>query len=451
MAVNLYDHQRAGIMAALTHLRGEGRGYYLAHEPGLGKTLSSICIARLLGARKIVVISPKVALYVWSRQQAQWWPEAETHINAVGYRSSKPSFHVVNFDHYRAHEKQLQLALRDADLLIADEAQTLKNPQAKITKAIQRLAPSARHLLLLSGTPAHSPLDWWSQYRLIAPQDPYWSQPYKAYKSQVARLGGPHQNWVVGERPDGVAEAKTHLAPYTHVAVTAELDLPEPVRNVVNFDLSLRELRVYKEMERDLVADLDKDGQATVDLVLTKLLRLAQITGGWVPDDNTQSPVQLGTSKLDSCLELLDQWSAHKVVVAFRFAQEVEQVFQALTPTSRAVRKITGDTPAERRSDIERWFQRTDQPAVLLINERAGGVSLTLTAARALILYSVGPSVITYRQLLGRVHRIGTTHAPQIYSLQANSTLDAVLYQALEEKCDVVALVSRLRQATWKG
>lgn len=445
MPVKLYEHQKQGIVTALTHMKAGGRGFYYAHDPGLGKTLSAIMTARLLGAKKIVVLCPKVALFVWRRQVMQWYPQAIVFVNAPGWRTDKPTFHVVNYDQYRgSKEKIWSIRLANADLLILDESHYVKTPTAKVTRAVLRLATLAKKVLLLSGTPAHAPTDWWSQYRLIAPDDPYWAQPFKTYRAQVSKLGGPQNNWVVGEKGDGVAEAKKHMTPYTHVASMEQLDLPEPVHEPILYDLSPRELKAYRQLERDLVADLDENGQVSVDIVLVKLLRLHQLTGGYVPNDHDNKIVQLGTSKLDTCMELLDQWCEHRVVIACRFRHEIEQLKQTIK--GRQVWTITGDTSSVERSRIEETFQKTKDPAVIVLQYRAGGVALTLTGARALILYSMEPSVIGYRQMLGRVWRISMTHAPVVYPLLANQTLDSTIYESLQAKADTVALVKKLKE-----
>jgi SNF2 family DNA or RNA helicase len=91
-------------------------------------------------------------------------------------------------------------------------------------------------------------------------------------------------------------------------------------------------------------------------------------------------------------------------------------------------------------------FQTIRAPHILLLQYQAGGTSITLTAADAMIFLSMTPSVIEHQQIAARIHRIGTTTHVQYLYLLAEGTVDQDLHNGLKAKADVVALTSLLRR-----
>lgn len=456
MPLQLFSWQKAGVLQAVRALREHG-GYYLEHDPGLGKSLSAIIIANLLKVERVAVITQKVGLYVWKNQIQLWNPRAGgaiiTRKGTVECWPGIPYFLITNYDQIRMPSPALKRMLdQHPQLVIADEGQNLKSPSAKQTKAGRLLMAAAPYRLFLSGTPAHNPLDWHQQYRMLAPADPYWNRTYTAYKTEVAIPHPYIRGAIQGFRPDAVAKAQSARVPYTHVARSEEMDVPEPIITEVPFDLSPAEEKVYRSMERDLFAAIkpiegaDHYQQTTsATIALTKFLRLHQITGGHVTDDSGRTAT-IGTSKFDACIELLKERRDQKVIVACRFRAEIQDLVATLDFAGRSYATITGDTSGKTRSEIEHEFQATNRAAVLLLQYKAGGVSLTLTAARALILFSLEPSVIAFRQMIGRVFRIGQKTNVAILPLLARGTIDERLFRGLQQGLDAVDLIKFLRE-----
>lgn len=474
MSVKLYDHQVAGIQAAAKRFAAGHRGFYLRHDPGLGKSLTTILLAKALDYRSVCVVGPVISLGVWQSQIQKWWPEARGAIvrgdGGQSWRWMEPgacTFHITNYEQLRNAETSqrfLNVANVDRsklDLLVLDEAQAIKSVSAQCTKAIQKIVGKFQHVLLLSGTPAHSPLDWYAQFKLVAPEDDYWgTQTFTRYKQRVAHLGGPNQNWVQGFDQREVREAASHVLPYCHVATSSELNLPEPIWTPITFRLSEEEDRAYREIDRNLTLDLGNGVSAGAELVVTKLIRLHQITGGHISGDDG-IPHPTGRSKLQALAELLAERSRQKVVIACRFRWEIDAIANQIGFREGSLGKvragkvlpngtvsegghvaltITGDTPQAERSRIEQVFQTSSNPIVLILQYRAGGASITLSKADALIFYSWEPSVIAFRQMIGRVFRIGVTTHVQMIPLMAEGTIDERLYQGLCSGLDGVDL-----------
>lgn len=456
--------QIEGSVAAIQALQKYG-GAYLQWDPGMGKTLGTQAIARYLKCERIVVTCPVVAKGVWRREVAKWWPAASVReIDEIDLPLEGPTFVLISYDKLidpvpanpnkirnLAGRDRLHTLLRwQPDLLVLDEAQYVKSHKTKRTRSAMKLAAGAKYRLLLSGTPAHSPLDWWSQYRIIDSSNNMWQQPFQRFREDVMVLTGPNGNWPK-RGPDGKPQMKpgaqnrllNAMAPYTHHASASLVNLPEPIESIVPVVLSKTENKHYDEMVKFLRTELDPDTEAQATIVLTKMLRLTQISAGFVTD-NAGDLRDLGTSKLDACLELLEEREHQKVVVSCRFVHDIHRLEAALEARGTQVRVLSGATPEKRRPEIEDWFQKTPGPKVLLIQQRAGGVAITLSEADALIFFTLENSVPMWRQTWGRVWRIGQKGHVQIIYLVGDRTQDETQLIALKENASIVDMARQM-------
>jgi SNF2 family DNA or RNA helicase len=449
--------QVEGSVAVIQSLQKYG-GAYKQWDPGMGKTLGTLAVTRYMHLSRIVVVCPVVAKGVWRREVAKWWPSARViEVDEID-DSPAPTFVVISYDKLidavpadplkvrkLMGRDRLHTLLRwQPDMVVFDEAQYIKSYKAKRTRSAMKLAGGAKYRLLLSGTPAHSPLDWWSQYRIIDSSNPMWSQPFQRYREDVLLLTGPNGNWPK-RGPDGKPMMKpgaqnrilNAMAPYTHHADAHLVNLPDPIESIVPVKLSPTENKHYTEMAQFLRTELDPDTEAQANIVLTKMLRLTQISAGFVTD-NAGDVRDLGTSKLDACLELLEEREHQRVVVSCRFTHDVKRLSTALGARGVNFKTLTGATPEKQRPEIENWFQQGEGPRVLVIQQRAGGVAITLSAADALIFFTLENSVPMWRQTWGRVWRIGQKGHVQIIYLVGDGTQDETQLIALKENASLV-------------
>lgn len=455
----LFDYQKHGIIAAYDKLL-ESEGFYLQWKAGMGKTLGAIALHHMLKSPRTVIVAPVVAQGVWAREFDKWLPGTrvvfdtpteDCDVCVITYDKIKdPKSDDLKTQRYTGRDRLHRLLAWQPELLILDEAQYFKSPSALRTRAIWKLAAGCHYKLLMSGTPAHSPMDWWAQFRVIAPTEPIFRQQYKQYRAEVMVLAGPNGNWAMRNsrggfitRKDGYDKLVRAMAPYVHAVAKDVLQLPEPLVEEVPITLSPREQRAYNDMRDYLRAELPDDaGEANATIVLTQIMRLVQISAGHVTDSEGNT-VDLGSSKLDACMELLDQRDEEKVVVACRFRQDIARLRKALEERKRPFRVIDGSVSQTARTEAEDWFQQGEHNGVMLLNYQAGGVAITLTKASALIYYTLTPSVIQWEQMGARVHRIGTTTNINVYYLQA-SDQDDLLYSGLKAGASMVDMARLL-------
>ena len=414
---------------------------FLHHGVGVGKTRTALGIARALGAQKVLVLAPPVALGVWERELATWQPGVWSFasLREAIELPQGPLLAATNYEQLLNPRRLKALQSVAWELLILDESHYVKNPHSRRTKAVQKLAAGIPRRLLLSGTPTHGPLDYWSQYRLIAPDDPVWAQKFNDYRAKVSILGGPNNTWITGYRQHVVEQiVQENVLPYTDVVPTSVLQLPAPLESPVPLTIG-REHGVYQALKQDLIAYLDSGETVTAAHVLTKLLRLQQITSGFVTNDEGRTE-PVGTTKLDACCDLVAEREGKRIVIACNYTWEIEQLKKRL-PYGTAV--IDGRTPLAERTFIEQDFQAGSRPIVLL-QDRAGGIAITLSKADALILFSLSQSVIQDEQMRGRVWRPGQTGHVQILPLLIKGTLDMEQYAGLRVKRDISHLAHEM-------
>lgn len=409
-----YPHQLEGVVRAVRGIQATG-GYLLAHAAGVGKTRTALGVSKALKAERILVVGPVSALGVWQREVAKWWPLATSQV----LRGSdftpfdpkgRPHVLITNYDQLGGgiHKRIGGLKKWQPQLLVIDEAHYIKGPTAARTSAIRKLSQASQYRLLLTGTPAHSPVDWWSQLKLVAPDDPVWRQRFSDYRRQVCVLGGPDQNWIVGTRQQEYDRVKAqHVLPYTHIVDIHVLSLPEPVETVVPVQLDWLDREAYDLYSKD----------ETV-AVLARMIRMQQLTG---------------SSKADVLCDLIDQRPDRGIVVAFRYLNEITESCKLLCASGRRHWTITGNVSPNIRSNIEAQMQRADCTDVLLIQHQAGGEALTLTGATTLVFYSYDWSSIRYRQVIGRLWRSGQTKPVEILHLVAEGTIDEAMLDGLKK------------------
>lgn len=459
--VRFFPYQVEGIVRAYRSMTDPAtRGaFYLQWKPGMGKSLGAIALHKKL-SQKTVIVCPVVAQGVWRREFDKWLPGTRIAIDAPG---ADTDVVITTYDKIKDPKADDPLKQRrtganrlhelqrwSPDLLILDEAQYFKSPSTARTRAIWKLSASATYKLLLSGTPAHSPLDWWSQFRVVAPHEAQFRKTYQEFKQDVVVLQqGPSGSFPMRSASgglivkDGFKDVVRAMAPYVHAVAKSALNLPEPLVEEVPITLSAAERRAYTQMETMLRAELHDETEANAVIVLTKMLRLAQIAAGHVTNEAGDT-VDIGESKTRATLELIEQRDEEKIVVACRFRRDIARLYEKLTEAGRVVWTIDGSVPAGKRTAAEDWFQKEDHNGVILLQYQAGGVAITLSKASALIMYSLPLSVIQWEQMISRVHRVGTTTNVEILYTLAEQTIDEILLAALQRGASQVDMARLL-------
>lgn len=473
--VKPFAHQEDGFNRVISTFEHHGMrgGFGLFMEMGTGKTLTSIAIAGHLYQmgyiKRVIVIAPTSVCGVWPEEFMKYasFPvhcavlngTAEKRVRMLsgiekaagqvitgdGQPPQSPLLvAVVNYEATWRMEKVL-LAYKP-DLIIADEAQRIKTPTANQSKTLHRLGDACRFRLALSGTPMqNSPLDFWSIYRFL--DTSVFGASFYSFKSRYAVMGGYRVNGravqVTGYRFLEEMTSKAYTIAY-RVTKEDALDLPTFTFQTRPVTLSPKEATAYRQMAQQSLVELESGGCVSAPIIITKLMRLQQITGGFIapdPIEGKEQPVkQIGSSKLDALKDILQDYvldGGKKLVVFARFVPEVLAIQQLCQDMKIGHVTLYGKVKKMVRPSLVKSFQHDPECRVFVAQIETAGLGITLHAASTAVLYSVDFNYATYEQALSRIHRAGQTQKCTYIHLSVPGSIDEHVLKALEQKEDL--------------
>lgn len=441
-----WRHQREAVAFVQQLYRRGKRGAMIAAVMGTGKSAMTVYLCVEEGFQFILILCPLRVVQVWKPQfethsgipflvvalddtfsnvKAKR-DEAQRKINLAKVRGI-PVVVVINYDSaWRTPFAEWALKQK-WDLVVADEIHRCKAPGGKASRFLARLGKTARFRLGLSGTPMpHSPLDVYGYFRFIDATIFGWS--YSRFRQHFAVMGGYQNRQVVDY--DNLDELNRKFYSVAYACGKDVLDLPPEMHVTLTCQLGAEARRAYRSLKRNLMAELDA-GEVTVANALVKLLRLQQITGGYIRTDDGQD-VQVDSAKMNLLRDVLEDIDPQEPVIVFcRFHRDLEAVNRVADETGRRSLELSG-----RMDELKQW--QAGEAPVLAVQIDSGGVGVDLTRARYSIYYSLGFSLGSYEQSLARIHRPGQTRPVEYIHLLAQDTVDEQVMAALARRSDVV-------------
>ncbi len=344
--------------------------------------------------------------------------------------------------------------------LIADESHYIKSPNAQRTKRAIAFAKYGKYRRILTGTPMEKPFDVYSQIKFLEPN--FWHPlglgsaaafrryfgVWKTAEEVMAEEGyNPGYDQLLGYR--NLDELRVYVSKLTH-RVTKEdagLDLPPKLYSKLYFEMSNKQKAAYQQLRDEYFLALQNGQIVEADLAIVRLLRLQQITCGYVQatGEEPMAMVDDKNPRLEMLLAFLDGLP-HKAIVWCRFRHDIDQITERLG--QKAVRYdglVTADNAEKAKND----FQKGDVQ-FLIGNARKGGTGITLHAAKTVVYYSNYFDLILRQQSEDRAHRIGMDKNPVGYvDIIADHTVDGHIVAALREKCDIASEVTGDKLKEW--
>lgn len=436
----------------------------LCADMGTGKTLMAMSWMHVHGVRPedTIVVCPVSLLYHWQKELEQY--AGIRGIVVIGTPAQRQralqetGIHLVNYEYCALAGGTMRpelVALRKTGL-ICDEVHKIKGATTQRSKALHKFSAGMTHVLGLTGTPiSQGAQDYYSQMKLLHPT--LLGASYTAFKT---RYCVQQQVWgaPVGVRKitgyQRLDELSRLIAPYTHTIRKDDcLTLPPKRYSVRYVELTPEQSRVYRQLKTDMAAWLEEGRReettepVTAANILTRLMRLSQVTQGFCPQSDTNPTLHLfaPNPKIQALADFLDELGPQPLVVVCRFTQDLKLVQQFLTEQKIAHATINGDTPVPFRQELVDRFQTGKFP-ILLGETRTLGVGFTLTRAQHMLFYSNTYSLVDRVQAEDRLHRIGATGESCHYiDLVARGTVDEDVLTALRSKQDVASALMQLR------
>ena len=432
----LRDYQAQGVhwMAKLRDLGCHG---LLADEMGLGKTLQVLTLLKFYPYKNknSLIVCPASVVPVWQSEARRWYPNIQTEVLRSGCdflndSSKKPKLWIASYTQLRRHRHLLDET--QFGYAVLDEAQQIKNPDAKVTQACCAIQAECR--LALTGTPIENRLlDLWALFRFLMPgllgsrrrfEDAVVSDNASLREAFADRLRQQLTPFILRRQKDMVGK---DLPP------KVEMDLICPVTDLQGQTYKNLLDRGRDELGNDLQAAMQTQSMHFFSL-LTRL-RQACCDPGLIPDVNADIQQSGKIQMLLTCLEeALSGDGARKVVIFSQFLSLLKRLKPLLETTfpKLALLELSGETK-DRAKPVE-IFQNTKEPAVILVSLRAGGTGITLHAADYVFLLDPWWNPAVEEQAVDRVHRIGQDRRVFVYRMITQGTIEERIQHLKKEK-----------------
>jgi len=424
-----FEHQKDTASFLTLHRRA-----FCLNEQGTGKTGSAIWAADYLMSigriKRVLIICPLSIMDSAWRSDLFNFAMHRTVDIAHGAKNkrtqvinSDAEFVIINYDGLNIVEEEIKKA--GFDLIIVDEANAYKNVQTARWKTLNRTLTPDTWLWMMTGTPAaQSPVDAFGLAKLVNPKAV--PRYFTAFKDQVMNKVTTFR-WVV--RPEADKVVFNALQPAIRYTKEECLDLPEMTYVTRDVELTPQQKKYYEALKKQLVVQTSGE-QITAVNAAVGLNKLLQISCGAVYADSGDTlEFDIG-HRYKVLREVIDE-TKNKILLFVPFKHTIKRLNQKLYEDGVTSEIISGDVPANARTDIFRRFQNSPDPRILIIQPQAAAHGVTLTAADTIVWWGPTSSLETYSQANARAHRAGQRHPVTVVRLQG-SPAEKHVYKMLD-------------------
>lgn len=343
-------------------------------------------------------------------------------------------------------------------LALVDESTCIKNHKAKRTKAAIEIGQKCVARRIATGSPiTNSPLDIFSQCAFLDKSLLGFGSFY-SFKNTYAnveriqnRQGQSYEKILSYKNLDNLSEK---LKAFSYRITKKEcLDLPEKIYTVRDVEITPEQFEIYKSMADSQFALLQQGEdfkEMSVQVVLTKFLRLHQILcGSFTADDGQSYPIK--NNRIQALKEVLEETSG-KAIIWATYLQDIKMISEMLTETYGADSFVTyyGATSSEDRTEAINKFQDPDSSVRFFLgNVQTAGRGITLTEASTVIYYSNNFSLELRQQSEDRAHRLGQKNNVTYIDLVVRNSLDEKIIKSLISKRNIANEVLKDDLDSW--
>jgi len=337
-------------------------------------------------------------------------------------------------------------------MMAIDESTTIKTPTARRTKNIIKIGVNAKYKRIMTGSPiTKNPLDLYTQCEFLDPWLLDFSS-YYAFRNRYAEMKTMHvhgRSIQVVDKFQNLGELSDTVKEFSYRVLKEDcLDLPPKVFIKRHITLTPDQKKVYEQMKKAAMTMLN--GKVTTTMtVLTQLMRLHQITCGYVTaDDGTTQQVE--SNRLNELMSILEETEG-KVIIWANYQLSVGEIIQKIIKVygKDSYVHYYGLTPQEDRQDFIRKFQNDPKCRFIIGTPQTGGYGITLTQANTVIYYSNGYDLEKRLQSEDRAHRIGQKKTVTYIDLICEDTVDEKIVKALRDKINIASEVMGEELKDW--
>jgi len=437
----LRPYQQVGLNW-LAFLDSLGFGPCLADDMGLGKTvqvLAFLGVVRDRAEAPSLLVVPASLMGNWQDEIARFIPDLRAlivHGSAIGARAREgvPERELRNYDlvitTYGMVQRNEWLRETRWHYAILDEAQAIKNPGARQTRAVKKLRSRSR--LILTGTPVENRLqDLWSLFDFLNPGLLGKASEFKKVAGRIRKDDG------------GYARLRRVVSPYIlrrlKTAPSIIDDLPEKIEMKTYAELARKQVVLYRQLVAELEDTLENaEGIQRRGVVLASLLKFKQICNH--PDQYTGSGpfLEADSGKFSRLRDICETVSAkhERVLVFTQFREIVDSLDRFLaTVFGRQGLVLHGGVPVKKRRERVECFQTSrDYVPYMILSVRAAGVGLNLTRANHVVHFDRWWNPAVENQATDRAFRIGQTRNVVVHKFVCKGTVEEKIDKLIAEK-----------------
>lgn len=436
----------------LMYMQDIGFGACLADDMGLGKTLQVLAwLDRLRKAQpkaKVLLVVPASLLGNWQKEAAKFTPGIELRTlhgmtsAVMNELAQDPPFLTITT--YGMVNRLAALQERDWTAVILDEAQAIKNPATKQTRAIKKLR--AAHRVAMTGTPIENDLtNLWSLFDFLNKGLLGTSDEFRDFSKSLE------------DNPEGYQKLKDMVSPFILRRVKTDRsiisDLPDKLETVDYISLSKKQIVLYRKQVKELEAKIrDAEGIQRRGIVLSAIMKLKQICNH--PDQflgqETYDPQESGKFAVlrDICETIYEKRERVLVFTQYReitdyLAGYLEQIFHAKGLV------LHGGTRVKRRQEMVEEFNGEEYVPFIVLSVKAGGTGLNLTGANHVIHFDRWWNPAVENQATDRAFRIGQTRDVIVHKLVCTGTIEERIDTLINSKKELAENVIGAGGENW--
>ncbi len=427
VTATLYPYQSVGF-SWMKYVTDQDCGCILGDEMGLGKTLQVIT---LIASRKGVtnnpslIIMPVSLLENWRREFEKFTTGIDVYIHhgskRTGLYTELLKHDVVLISYTTATTDFSMLTMVPWDLVVVDEAQGIKNPDAQRTRSIKALP--RRAAVAISGTPFENHiLDVWSIMDYVEP----------GYLGTKKEFEASYSDDIFGA--EKVESSVTPLMLRRRVADVAQ-DLPDRIDIEVPLDMPDKEAEEYEEYRQAILSEYVGNNAS---LPLLQKLRMF-CTHPEIIRESRIDPT-FRSLKYERLCEMLDEISSskEKCILFTSYTKMFDLIRTDIQQRiGITVLQINGETPVKERQEIVDRFSAIEGSALLVLNPKAAGTGLNITAATRVIHYNLEWNPAVEDQASARAYRRDQTKKVFVYRLFYRNTVEEIVNERIAKKRDM--------------
>ena len=405
-------------------------------DMGTGKTLVTLNFLMYHRPKKVLIICPKVAMYVWQSEFKKHVKDNPYTIVPLNKGTSKDKADkviennkentvlIINYESsWRDH---IEKALRDykADMIICDESHKIKTYGSNVSKYVRQLGKNTEYKAILTGTPVtNTKLDYWGQFAFL--DITLFGHLYSAFKNRYFEFHPKFPSKIIKEKNMEELLWKVAENSVTVKLVEVKKDLPPITEEIIYTEMSPTQQKVYEKLRKEQFIKLEK-GEILVKNAMNEMQKLQQISSGFIYLENEATYKFFENSKIEALKDLIEGMGEEKVVVFCSFTEELKMIKTALEKEGKTVAVIGNG-----QNELQKFY---DGAQVCIVNLLAGAEGIDLTAAHYAIYFSPTLKMDKFEQSRARIYRNGQTMPCFVYHLINKNTVDTKIYSALKNK-----------------